>query len=220
MSEVLYSSIADDIISRIQNNELKKEDRLSERKLAEEYQVSRTVIRESIKLLSEKGFVHIIYGKGSFVNIPDDEALINKFGNVMDMSQVKVYDVVEARELLDSSMVSMMIERVEQKDIDVLLELHNCMELNINDSEVFAEYDSKFHLALSMCTHNRVLSIIMGTLNSMVNRSAILQDISMRINANKEHHNMIDALIHKDEDELQTALGNHIKCIRSYIENL
>ncbi len=217
MAELLYMQVADNIIERIQNGALQVNEKLSERKLAAEYEVSRTVIREAIKLLNEKGLVHTMYGKGSYVNIPDDKALISKFEDAMDMSQVEPEDVVEARELLEIAMLKLILQRVNQRDIEVLEELYENMENCIEDGRTYVDYDAKFHLALSICTHNRVLSIMTGTLNNMANREQLLQSREVRTRANKEHKKIIEALKAQNEKELLEAIGVHIRCIRSHI---
>lgn len=217
MAEMLYMKVADNIIERIQNGALEVNAKLSERKLAAEYEVSRTVIREAIKLLNEKGLVHTIYGKGSYVNIPDDKTLISKFEDAMDISQVEPEDVVEARELLEIAMSKLVLQRVNERDIQVLEELYENMENCLDDGKAYVDYDAKFHLAMSICTHNRVLSIMTGTLNNMVNREQLLKSREVRVRANSEHQKIIEALKAQNENELLDAIGVHIKCIRSHI---
>ena len=78
MSELLYMQVSDSLIKKIQEGILQENMKLSERKLAVEYQVSRTVIREAIKLLNEKGLVRTEYGKGTFVNQMNDRLSIDK----------------------------------------------------------------------------------------------------------------------------------------------
>lgn len=218
MSELLYMQVADNIMERIHNGVLREHEKLSERKLAIEYQVSRTVIREAIKLLNEKGLVNTVYGKGSYVKRLDDQFLMNKLQDAMDMSQVELNDVLEARELLESSMVDLILNRIEQKDIEVLEELHRKMEDNVNNGSEYIKYDANFHLALSICTHNRVLAIMTGTLNRMANRELFLSHgDAIRKNANQEHLAMLEALKHKDKEAFRKALNTHIGCIRSRV---
>lgn len=217
MAEMLYMRVADSIIERIQNGTLKEDEKLSERKLAAEYKVSRTVIREAIKLLNEKGLVYTIYGKGSYVNIPDEKVLIGKFEDVMDMSQVLPEELIEARELLEFSMADLILERINERDIEVLEELYENMEGAMKDGKAYVNYDAKFHLALSICTHNRVLTIMTGTLNNMANREQLLQSEEIRRRANNEHKKMIEALKEKEKDKYLDAIKVHIKCIRSHM---
>lgn len=218
MADMLYTQVADSLIKSIQDGVLKENDKLSERKLALEYNVSRTVIRESMKLLNEKGLVYTVYGKGSYVRIPDDKELIGKFEDAMDSSRVAQTDVVEARELLEYAMVHLMIERVNEKDLQVLTELHKRMRDNLQNDTMFVDLDEKFHLALSICTHNRVLSIMTGTLNHLADRQLLLQSKAIRDNASLEHGHIIEALQIRDEEMLLSAMRTHIKCIRNHTE--
>lgn len=218
MAEMLYMQVADHIINHIQDGTLKENDKLSERKLAAEYKVSRTVVRESIKLLNERGLVQTIYGKGSFVNIPDRKALMGKFEYALDVSHVQQEDVVEARELLETAMIPLIMERVNEKDLDILHELYQSMRESVEDGELFMKADEKFHLSLSICAHNQVLSVVTGTMNSMSDRRRLLRSKNIRVNANKEHKKIIEALEQRDEQMLREAIENHISCIRSHTQ--
>ena len=216
MAEMLYMQVAGHILNRIQDGTLKVNDRLSERKLAQEYKVSRTVVRESIKLLNERGLVQTIYGKGSFVNIPDRKALMDKFEDALDVSRGQPEDVVEARELLENAMIPLILERVNDKDLDILHELYQNMRESVEDGEAFMKADEKFHLALSICAHNQVLSVVTGTMNNMSDRKRLLRSKNIRLNANKEHKKIIEALEQRNEQMMRDAIENHISCIRSH----
>jgi DNA-binding FadR family transcriptional regulator len=214
MADMLYMQVANHILDCIQSGTLKEHDRISERKLAAEYNVSRTVVRESIKLLNERGLVRTVCGKGSFVNIPGRSALISKFEDALDVSRVKQEEVTQAREILEKAMVPLLISNTDEHDIEVLEELYMQMETSTDDGTKFAYYDERFHLAVSICSHNQVMSIMTGTLNGMTDRTDLLSNSAVRINANREHRKMIDALKKKDGSLLESALEKHISCIR------
>jgi DNA-binding FadR family transcriptional regulator len=221
MSELLYLQVADSLINRINNGLLQEDQKISERKLATEYQVSRTVIREAIKLLNEKGLVCTIYGKGSFVKHIDDKISMDKIQDTLDSSHVEQKDVLEARELIEQVMIPLIIKRVTQEDIKVLEELYQKLEESKDDGENYIVYDAKFHLALSLCTHNRIMSIMTGTLNRMANREQLFgDDVSLRMRANKEHFEIISALKEKNEQKLIAAMQMHISCIRSHVKEI
>ena len=217
MAKLLYMQIADDLMSKIHTGKLTEGEKLSERKLADEYKVSRTVVRESIKLLNEKGYVDTLYGKGSYIRIPDENMLMNRFREAVDVSKVEMGEVLEARQLLECSMTHMIIERITEKDMEMLEELYSEME-QCKDEVEYIELDAKFHLAISMCAHNRVLSIMTGTLNQLTNRRKFIGNSDSQVKASKEHRIMLDALRERDEEKLLNALHIHIECIRSFIE--
>lgn len=217
MAKLLYMQIAEDLMKQIHSGELTEGKKLSERKLAEEYKVSRTVVREAIKLLNEKGYVETLYGKGSYIRLPDEDMLMRRFREAVDVSKVEATEVLEARELLECTMAHMIVERISEKDMEVLEELYQDMEKSKSERE-YIDLDAKFHLAISMCAHNRVLSIMTGTLNQLTDREEFVGNPDSQEKASREHAVMLEALRERDEEKLLLALRTHIDCIRSYVE--
>ena len=85
MRDALSTKIASELCARIQSGELKENDKLpSERILASQYDVSRNVIRESIKMLVEKNLVINIPGKGNYVSRPTQSSIADKLENAMN----------------------------------------------------------------------------------------------------------------------------------------
>lgn len=65
---LLYSRVADRIYQYIKEENLQPGEKLpGERKLAEEWKVSRSTLREAIRELENEGIVHVEVGKGTFV---------------------------------------------------------------------------------------------------------------------------------------------------------
>ena len=72
MNDYLYSEIVNYVEESIINQTLKEGDKLpSERELAVQFQISRNVVREGIKILKEKGLVVVHPGRGAFITKPD-----------------------------------------------------------------------------------------------------------------------------------------------------
>lgn len=219
MAEMLYMQVAEDLSTKIQKGILAIDEKLSERKLAAEYSVSRTVVREAVKVLNEKGMVHTVYGKGTYVNLPDEQVLMSKLRDVLDVSKVKQSEVFEAREILEFSMFPYMLERVDEESIQMLEELDQEMKDCVMDGAAYVECDEKFHLVCSICTHNRVLNVMTGTLNQLADRKRFMEDVSIRRKANEEHQIMIEALKKKDGALLRDILLDHVHRVRSCAEN-
>lgn len=71
--ELVYKLVADDIAARIEAGELAPGARLpSEADLATEFGVAKMTARRAVRELRERGLVHTVIGKGSYVTRPQD----------------------------------------------------------------------------------------------------------------------------------------------------
>lgn len=217
MSQLLYVQISENITEQIKLKQLKVNDKLSERKLAEKYNVSRPVIRDALKLLNEKGLVTTSTGRGTFVTIPDGKELMGKFEKAIDNSCISSETAIEAREVIELSYVSLIAKRATEENISQLKDAIQFMEENIEDAVAFADLDEAFHLLLSECTQNEVLKVFCGALNTITNRNRLLSTKEIRENALNEHKNIVKAVELHDAQLLQEHMEKHLKCVRKYV---
>ncbi len=219
MTELLYNTIAVEIEHKIKSGILSENEKLpSERVLAENYGVSRTVIREALKVLNEKGFVKIMTGRGNYVSIPQEEDLIDKFETAIDNSKINQSDIIEAREIIETAISKRVIRSVTKEDIISLKEIYKEMEDCFYDSESYAKLDARFHLQLAGCTKNNLLKLITATLNNVTDRRLISNNIQVRQNAHKEHLAIIRAIEERNSDKLLEAITQHINCFKEHMQ--
>lgn len=217
MAETLYVQISEDITEQIKSGDLKEHDKLSERKLAEQYHVSRVVIRDAMKLLNEKGLVSTQAGRGSYITIPNGQELMGRFEQAMDNSCISSQTAIEAREIIELSYIQLIAERATAENIADLRRILESMHHNIGDSVLFARLDEEFHLALAGCTQNEVLKLFTGTLNTITNRDRLLATRDVRVNALVEHDRLVEAVEEHDAQLLQRHMERHLKCVRKYV---
>jgi len=223
-SQVLYLSVAEEMISKIKTGEWKADERLpSERELAEQYGVGRNVVREALKVLSEKCLVRMVMGKGNYVMIPERENLQDKMEEVLDSSRFTQKDIIDAREAIEMAVAKATVENATADEIRELKEIYRRMEQALDDRSAFAGEDARFHLALASCSHNEVLKMMTATLNNVTDRAAFHKggkshDFSVR--AQKEHKEMVNAVAKRDLKMLQDAILRHIDCLRESLSEL
>ncbi|SFR55413.1 FadR/GntR family transcriptional regulator [Anaeromicropila populeti] len=221
MAELLYEKIAGEIEERIRSGELQVNAKLpSERAMAEQYGVSRTVIREALKVLNEKGLVEIMTCRGGYVTQPDQRDLMSKFENAVDSSNVNPFDILDARIAIETAVGKRVIERAAASDILKLKLIYSQMESALEDSREFSQYDAQFHLQLAACSGNEVLVLITTTLNNLTDRSDYLGSTGgseIRLHAQKEHKEMICAVEERNIEKFEQAMESHIECIRRRI---
>ncbi len=218
----LYTSVADDIEQKIRVGQWQIGEKLpAERALAEQYAVSRSVIREALKALEEKNLIDIYVGKGAFVTRPTEENLKETLETALDTHCVKLLDVVDTREVLEYAIGKLAIEKADREDLEELNVLYEKMAESIQNGILFAEYDTKFHLKLAECAGNAVLKIFIQAINSVIDRRAILDSYNgmiIRERAQIEHKAMLMALEYRKEKDFCDAVGRHMRCIRQQIE--
>ena len=99
----LYEQIVQQVQESIHKGALKPGDQLPpERELAQQFGVSRTVIREAIKTLAANGLVEVRAGEGTFIIDGTSSALRQSLTLMMSMGGIKtLQEVVELREMLE-----------------------------------------------------------------------------------------------------------------------
>ena len=137
----VFERVAVQIEQRILDGELRSGDRLpTERELAEQFQVSRTAVREALKILAQKGLVDMRPGRGTIVIDGADEALRHSLGLVMKLKLGEVggsNTLVEVREILEIEIAGLAAARASEQEIAVLREAVRVMDENLCNADAF-----------------------------------------------------------------------------------
>ena len=128
LRDVVFKTLRDAIL----RGDLKPGERLMEMHLAEELGVSRTPIREAIRMLEQEGLAITIPRKGA---------------QVAGMTEKDLYDVLEIRDALDELAVSKACEKVNKKSLSKLAEAMRDFEKSVASGNVRAivSSDERFH---------------------------------------------------------------------------
>lgn len=210
--------IVEQIQRRILAGELKVGDHLPpERDLAEQFQVSRTAVREAVKTLSEKGLVAVRPGRGTFVTNGTSQAVRSSLGMMMKIGQPDgTQDVVEVREIFEPEIAALAAQRASAENIAAMLRAVETMDQALNDAETFIEADLDFHLALAEASNN---VIILALLDSFVD---LLREQRMRIffvdggpqRGQMHHKRILDAVIHHKPEAARDEMRKHLLQVR------
>lgn len=222
MNEYLYSNIVNELEEKIKNGELKDGEKLpSERVMAQQYCVSRNVVREAYKVMSEKGLVDIQIGRGAFVSIPKEEHIKSKLQETLAISNLNLSEILEVREVLEESVAIKAVERANEDNIENLEKVFKRMEELINDPVGFTEEDVNFHIELAKCTRNSMLVLLINIFNSITDKNLYKFNIlypGRVVKAQKDHRRIIDAIKEKNQDEIIIAVKSHIKGMKSEMQ--
>lgn len=173
--------------------------KLNERVLCERLAISRTPLREAIKLLASEGLVELLPNRGAVV------AALNP-------QMVKEIFVVMGA--LESLAGELACRHATDADIAEIRAAHYQMIAHYKRGEL-AEYfrcNQLIHTRLVACSGNVTLTNAYRGLNANVRRARYMANLSHErwAQAVEEHERILDALIQRDSPRLQQLLRNHL----------
>ena len=191
--EEIYTSLFDRIIK----NKFPADSWLKEDKLAEEYQVSRTPVREVLRILEQDGLVQIIPNRGArvFAFTADDLDVIYEIRRMLE---------VLALEYSAPSLSIQSLMEIRNEIIDIK---------NEQDCSKHAALDARLHRYLTEASGQRRLISMIKQLFHLLQtfRELGFESEDVREITHKEHVELLDALIIRDINSAKELLAKHIR---------
>lgn len=165
----LHGRVVDELGLRIMSGKLAAGATVDTEELTSVYDVSRTVVREALKVLAGKGLIDARPRRGTYVrerlhwNLLDPDVLRWQFDTLTDTSILE--KLHEVRVMVEPAAAELAAARRTDDDVAVLIEAVDAMGLADTSADAIAEADLRFHLGLIAATHNELieqLSIIIG----------------------------------------------------------
>lgn len=211
---LLPEKIAENIKMMIVNKELLPGDKLpNEIEFSKELGVSRTTIREAIKILVVVNALEIRRGKGTFVStnpgISDDP-----LGLVFVKDKKKlVMDLFETRLIIEPELVALVCERATDEEIKIIENLGKEVEELISSGKNHLDIDREFHKAIANASHNDVVKKIIPIINESIEFGYSATKNNMIVNnaVVAAHKNIVEAIKLRDKDKARIAVKNHIE---------
>lgn len=120
-----FDEVAAVILARIRSGELQPGDRLPpERKLVEEFGVSRTAVREALRSLAAQGLIDSHVGRGTFVRKPTLAHLAAEIGLFFGRTASSATNLREARLLVERALAERAVADADDKALDAVLHAH------------------------------------------------------------------------------------------------
>jgi len=217
-TERLYEQIVVQIENRIMTGQLKLGEQLpAERELAEQFAVSRTAVREAVKILREKGLIEIRPGRGTFVRNGTTGAVRQSLGLLMKFESGKdLVNLVEVRELLEPEIAALAATRISDEYISAMAEAIQTMDTALENVDVFVEADLDFHLALAEGTQNPIIPILMDSIIELLREQRKRTGLADGgLGRGQTHHKKImAAILQRDPQAARQAMQDHMQQVR------
>lgn len=196
LRDVVFNTLRDAILT----GKLAPGERLMENQLAEKLGVSRTPVREALRMLELENLVQLVPRKGA---------------QVLDMSEKDIINILEIRSALESLATSLACQKMKEDKIQELRNLLVDFEKAVaeNDVERFVDIDEEFHDLIFEATENDKLIQIFRNLRVQLYRYRMAQaknDTSMATVV-AHHRRLLRAIETHDAAEGMAMAQGHIK---------
>jgi GntR family transcriptional repressor for pyruvate dehydrogenase complex len=213
----LYEQIVAQIEQQILNGKLRHGDRLpNERDLAEQFHVSRTVVREAVKALREKGLVQGYQGRGTFVTDGTARAVRHSLGLMIKIGAGEgARDLAEAREILEPEIAALAAKRATKAQLETIRQAVATMDTTLNNADAFVEADLQFHLALAQATQNPLIPTLIDPIVDLLReqrKNTFRHGGAAR--GQMHHKKILDALLRRDPEAARAAMRAHLKQVK------
>ena len=194
----LYQEVAELLRQRIFQRQLEPGSWIDEMKLAEEYGISRTPLREALKVLAAEGLVTMKVRRGAYVT---------------EVSEQDLAEVYHLLALLESDAAAVVAQRATDADLKELQKLHAELASAQGNREKFFALNERFHMRLLELAGNRWRNQMVADLRKVMklNRHNSLLKSGRLEESLQEHRAVMEALLRRDAEATLQRMQAHFR---------
>jgi GntR family transcriptional repressor for pyruvate dehydrogenase complex len=142
----------------------------AERDLVEQTQMSRTTVREALRILEVQGLLRIVAGRagGAVVQRPSSDAVVSSVSALIRGQQIRLTTLLETRRAIEPICAQLAAEHRTDEDLAALEQINAALA---NPDSSFAEFlqaNVDWHVAVARATHNELIAAFMVALSRAV----------------------------------------------------
>ena len=195
----LYEDVADKLREQIFSKKLLPGSWLDEQSLADQFGISRTPMREAIKVLASEGLVTIKMRRGAYVT------------EVFRSDLEQIFTILS---LLEGQAAKEAATKASEAQLNLLDHLHHRLETAAADRDIeqFFEINVKFHELIQEIAGNRWMNGVIADLRKVLklHRRDSLTSTGRLQNSLLEHREILRALLKRDESAAESAMQKHL----------
>jgi DNA-binding GntR family transcriptional regulator len=192
----LYQDVADRLRQQIYGRQLEPGSWIDEMKLSQEYGISRTPLREALKVLAVEGLVTMKVRRGAYVT---------------EMSRDDVTQVYHLLALLESDAAALVARHASDAQRAALAQQHVRLEKHVRQRDAFFASNEQFHMALLEIAGNRWATQIVTDLRKVMklNRHHSLFKQGRLADSLAEHRALMLAIEARDGERARSLMRAH-----------
>ena len=184
----------------IMSGELREGDKIKENELCDMMGISKTPLREALRVLSAEGLIHLIPNRGSYVTTPTFEEI------------KEMFDVMVA---LEGVCARTAVEKMSDQDFIKLENLHQKLEKNFErkDQKEYIRQNNLYHAFVQELAGNKTLNQIVNGLRQkiLLYRFQSLNLPGRFDQSIEEHRSLLAAFRNRNPKKAESLMKSHLK---------
>lgn len=190
----------------------------AERELAVSFGVSRSSLRQALKVLEIMGVISQRVGDGTYLNTGAEAILGEPMEFLILLDGITFHELMEARLIVEPELAAQAAVRASSADVAAIQRELKAMEMAGSDHDRVAEHDLLFHQAIFQAAGNRVcglmFSVVHRSLRELITITAELVDAEHTLVL---HRRILAAIRKRDPDEARRRMSEHLQDARRLI---
>lgn len=186
---------------------------LSENELVKTLQVSRSSIREAVRILEVRGVVAVHHGKGIFIAEPPEEES-DPFTGWLKDNRTSIFDHFEVRLIIEPKAAWHAAAKADEDSVKDMVKAHEMFVRNAGRGDIAAlvKADRDFHRLIAKSTKNRTLYYLMRTMAISLSEGWITSlHIPGRVEKTvREHGDILEAIRGGDSERAEKEMVRHL----------
>ncbi len=212
----LYEDIVQQFHMLIRQGVLQHGARLpSERTLAEQFNVSRSSVREAIRSLELQGLVVSRRGSGTFINTQAIESVVALLASTLSAGNETLKEIFEVRHLLEPQIAAVAATRADQDEVRRMADILEEQRKQLQHGETGVDSDTAFHFALAAATHNSALLKVVSAVEDILrlSRDQSLQEPGRAERSLVSHRQILEKVSSGDAEGARMAMEYHLTSV-------
>jgi DNA-binding GntR family transcriptional regulator len=198
--KTLHEEIANNLREMIMSGELREGDKIKENVLCDMMGISKTPLREALRVLSAEGLIRLVPNRGSYVTTPTFEEI------------KEMFDVMR---VLEGVCARAAVEKMRDRDLSKLEKLHQKLEKNFRrkDQKEYIHQNNLYHAFVQELAGNKTLNQIVNGLRQkiLLYRFQSLNLPGRFEQSIQEHRSLLAAFRDKDPKKAEMLMKSHLK---------
>lgn len=190
----------------------------TERELVSQTGLSRTSVREALRLLEAENLVTTRPGRygGSIASQPDDHALGRYISTFVHGRAINLMSLLQCREAIGPSMAALAAEHRTDDELQQLKRATERVEEQLNDLPAFLKENVQWQCVIAAASHNELLRAFILSISGMIHKASAIENFAtedVRRQVIQAHRRIFNAIEAQDADAARRRMARHLAAI-------